>query len=116
MTLEPYLYRDFMPGIGASPEGRPLIAIITIWAEGDEAFPSDVIPDRLRVRFGNETWDTPFSNETIQPDKANQTKRVAREGPKWGPDVQVDVEVRLSLPSSQTRWMVAGNVTIERTT
>lgn len=94
-TLETYLWRDFMPGSG--PVGRDLIALIWVTAVDRQPFPASVDADRLWVVFGKEIWETEFSREERpqEPYRLHQLEKIARNGPKWRPSVEVDVIVRI---------------------
>ncbi len=92
-TLGTYLWRDFMPI--SPPDGQPLIALVTILATDLLPFPSDLDADRLYVINGEEAWvvDLPARQGLLLPDY--QLDKIARDGPKWGPAITVDVVVRL---------------------
>ncbi len=111
-TLETYLWRDFMPI--SPPDGKPLIAIARVTAVDPEPFPEDLDADKLYIIYGDEVWVTDFSDESrpVLPD--HQLDKVARDGPKWGPGVTVDVVVRL-LGGGETWLLRASDQMIERT-
>ncbi len=93
-TLETYLWRDFMPV--SPPDGKPLIAKARVTAVDLEPFPVGLDADKLYVIYGDDVWVTEFSDELPPPNVADhQLHRIARDGPKWGPDVAVDVVVSL---------------------
>ncbi len=111
--LETYLWRDFMPI--SPPDGKPLIAKATILATDLQPFPSDLDADRLYVINGEEAWvvDLPARQGPLLPDY--QLKKIARDGPKWGPDVTVDVVVRLVEPGGSEYLLRAVDQMIWRT-
>ncbi len=92
-TLGTYLWRDFMPV--SPPDGKPLIAKVMILATDLQPFPFDLDADRLYVINGEEAWvvDLPARQGPLLPDF--QLDKIARDGPKWGPAITVDVVVRL---------------------
>ena len=93
-TLETYLWRDFMPI--CPPDGKPLIAKVKVTAVDLEPFPEGLDADKLYVIHGDDVWVTDFSDELPPPGVPDhQLDRIARDGPKWGPGVTVDVVVRL---------------------
>jgi hypothetical protein len=92
--LETFLWRDFMPI--SPPDGKPLIAIVWTVATDSLAVPSSLECDRIYVILDNELWESALA----PPDGSGngedyKLERVARDGPKWGPDIAVDVVVRL---------------------
>jgi hypothetical protein len=93
LTMETYLWRDFMPS--SEPDGSPLIASVTIKTVDLSPFPGSVTPVEIYVVNGHEVWVSAFSDETRPPQPEYQVNAIARGGPKWGPDIYVDVAVKL---------------------
>lgn len=92
LTLDTYIYRDFAPI--SPPDGQPMIAAIVIKAASGKAIPANLRAESLYVMFGDRLWTA----EPVQewPSKnASEMQLVARNGPKWGPGVNVNVVVRL---------------------
>lgn len=87
-VLETYMWRDFMPI--SPPDGKPLIAIIRVCTKDSTQLPAELEIDRLWVIKGKDVWETRFSGQGTRPNPFT-LERVAREGPKWGPNVKVDV-------------------------
>ena len=87
------LWRDFMPG--SPPDGTPLMALIRLVEVDSLAIPPDVTMDYLWVVNGVETWATEFTDEQRPPQPLYKIERVARNGPKWGPGIAVDVVARV---------------------
>jgi hypothetical protein len=96
------LWRDFMPS--SPPDGRPLAAVVRL---PDHL--ATVRVERIWVIFGIEVWG----------DDADQVPGtqdwVARDGPKWGPGVHVDVVARLREADGRQVLVRAANRTIQRT-
>jgi len=94
-VLETYLWRDFMPV--SPPDGKPLIALIWITAVDLLPFPGALDADRLWVVNDQQFWETEFSDEErpADPNRKHQLEKIARDGPKWGPGIYVDVVVRI---------------------
>lgn len=93
LTLETYLWRDLMPGW---PSYRGLIARMDVVAVDQQPFPSDVDADRAYVIHGDLVWIARLKDEPYPvPPPDYRIERIARDGPEWGPDVTVDVVVRL---------------------
>jgi hypothetical protein len=92
LTLTTSLWRDFMPI--SPPDGRPLAAVLTIAAEDGSPVPATVTADTSWVIHGSEVW-TAAVEQRPRAETAPAYEVIARNGPKWGPDVSVDVIVRL---------------------
>ncbi len=92
--LETYMWRDFQPV--APPDGQPLIAIIWVTAVDSMAISPDIDATRIWVINDSEVWESTFSDEE-RPESVPEFKleKVARNGPKWGPHITVDVVVRV---------------------
>jgi hypothetical protein len=90
--LETLLWRDFMPI--SPPNGKPLIAFVELVNEDQGTIPDDVDLVYIWVVNGSRVWAATF------PDGTGQTEGTARGGPKWGPDIFVDVVVAATTGSS----------------
>jgi hypothetical protein len=115
--LEVALWRDFMPTIGAPGDGvsgSKLMASVKLASADGGAVPAHVALERGWVVKGpTEIWRVAFSNES-RPTYPSAIERVGREGPKWGPGIDVDVAVRVRV--RQGSWLIrAAKVRIERT-
>jgi len=112
-VLETCMWRDFMPF--CPPDGKPLIAIIWVTAIDSLQFPSSVDADWLWVIKDKELWRTKFTNEQRGSYYGYKLEKVARDGPRWGPKIQVDVAVRLVDRENKTYLLKASNQWIGRT-
>lgn len=109
--LETYLSRDFMP---VSPsDGRPLRASVTLVSADRQPIPGDVKLIYIWIVNGDRVWSTKFSDKPIVSDYAIQ--RLAGGGPKWGPDISVEVIVGVTIGSSELRLVRASAQPIHRT-
>jgi len=113
--LETYLWRDFMPI--APPNGNPLIALIRLTAIDSLPFPSSIDATKLWVINGGKIWETKFTDEERPqyPNRKHQLEKVARNGPKWGPGIYVDVVVRIIDGRRDFYLLRASNQYITRT-
>lgn len=109
--LESYLWRDFMPI--SPPDGKPLIAIIWIVASDSLAVPAQLEAGRIYVVFGEDVWESELA-ATGSSGEEYKLERIARNGPKWGPDVFVDVIVRV-LVDGDIHYLRASDQMIFRT-
>jgi hypothetical protein len=95
-VLQTYLWRDFMPS--ALEDGQPLIAIIKVIAVDSAAIPPDLDAPFVWVIYKDSIWAAAFSCEQ-RPQTQPCLEKIARNGPKWGPGVEVDVIVGLQIGS-----------------
>lgn len=96
MTLEPFVWRDFMPGGNAG--GSDLMANCLITAEDGQPYPSGLDADKIWVINGDDVWEGDFTEEAGPPsqDRLYQLQKVAYGGPKWEVGTEVEVIVRLA--------------------
>lgn len=97
---EVWLSRDFMP-VSAPPGGTTLRGWVDILSEGG-SIPADVDVEKVYVINADRVWvvhpqlEQASSNEiTLRPDG----------GPKWGPDIAVDVAIAL-FDTSNNRYFL----------
>jgi hypothetical protein len=91
-VLETSLWRDFMPI--CPPDGDPMIALIHVCTKDSSDLPAELNITRVWVVNGKEVWETKFSGQAPRPNSFT-LERIARGGPKWGPDLKVNVVVGL---------------------
>ena len=114
VVLETFLWRDFMPV--SPPDGKPLVAILRPVRADNGASPAGVRIDEVWVMFGSETWNHTITEERVaNPPAQTHYEAVARNGPKWGPGVNVTVVVRLIDAQFGDRLLRAVNQPIGRT-
>lgn len=113
-VLSTVLWRDFQPV--SPPDGKPLIALAYIQTTDSSTISSSIDADAIYIVYNNQVWKSFFSNEILTPDDLRPYRigRIAREGPKWGPDVYVDVIVRTKA-GDQDYLLKAGRQYIDRT-
>lgn len=112
-TLSTTLWRDFQPI--SPPDGKPLTALVNIIETGSRAIPTDLKADSIWVMNGDEIWGTLFSSETRPENSPHILEKIARDGPKWGPDIAVDVVVRLVDSNEKTYLLRADDQMIGST-
>jgi hypothetical protein len=87
LALQTYLWRDFMP---ISPaDGKPLISINKLSDIDSAAVSSGIQMVKQHVINDDLVWTANYS-EVSNADSLIW-EGVSREGPKWGPDIMVDV-------------------------
>jgi hypothetical protein len=99
------------------PDGRPLIALIWLTAIDSLAFPFSIDANRLWIVNDDLVWETEFSYEERpkNPNRIHQLEKVARDGPKWGPNIQVEVIVRIIDVENNTYLLRAHDQWIDAT-
>ena len=112
-TLSTTLWRDFQPI--SPPDGKPLIVVVNIIESNAEIFSTGVRADSLWIISGNQVWSGIFSTENRSGVPAHIREKIARDGPKWGPGIQVDVVVRLLDKEERFYLLKAENQLIQRT-
>ncbi len=112
VQLETYLYRDFAP---TSPvDGKPLIAGLRLKSADASPLPSTVHADSVWIINRAAVWAAPVAEEQPRSDPF-YVDLVAREGPKWGPGIEVDVVLLLRDESGNRVYIRAKTQPIHRT-
>lgn len=112
LALEAHLWRDFQPV--APPNGQPLVAVLYVKTTDGSPFPAGVTADQVTVVYGEERW-TARARQENPSWRQDILEVVARNGPRWGPHVNVDVVVRLRGPGDKVHLLRAPNQRIGRT-
>jgi hypothetical protein len=114
VVLTTYLWRDFQPI--SPPNGKPLIAVVYIETPDSSEMPASLNPNAIYIVYNNQVWKSFFSTEERPPDelKPFRITKIARDGPKWGPNVYVDVIVRI-LAGDKVYLLRASEQYIRRT-
>ena len=113
LVLAPSLYRDFQPS--SPPDGKPLTAVLQIKAIDGAALAATFHVDGAWVINGTEVWTASVGEEKLASPRPVYYEVVARDGPKWGPNVSVDVVVRIREPSGSSKLLRAAAQLIQRT-
>ena len=113
LALRTYMWRDFMPI--SPPGGHPLIAVFWIYSVDSTALPTGLTADAAWVVNGDRVWDTFFESEGTPQPKPYELERIARDGPNWGPHIEVDAVVRIRESDGTTHLLRAASQSIHRT-
>jgi hypothetical protein len=111
--LETYLWRDFMPI--APPDGQPLVALARLVEVDSLAIPAGVELSYLWVYYQGDVWATPFVDPPVAGTPPYIIERAARNGPKWGPGVKVDVVLEFITPGKIPHLVLAKEQFVNRT-
>ncbi len=112
IVMRTYLWRDFMPI--SPPNGKPLIALVYIETIDSSTISPSISADAIYVVNGTEVWKSYFSKEAAGEQKPFRIIKIARDGPKWGPGIYVDVVVSLRINGANC-LLKAPHQYIERT-
>jgi hypothetical protein len=115
LTLETYLWRDFMPGGPAG--GTDLMAAVLVTAEDQQPYPAGLDADKLWVINGEEVWEADLPGQGDPPSQArlDQLQEYARGGPPWETGIEVEVVVRVAPAFGPRQLLRASAQTIHRT-
>jgi len=94
--LQSNLWRDFMPQ--SPPNGKPLICISALIEKDSLPIPASVKLIKQYVVYGNDIWTDQYSG--ISSYQSFILEGTARNGPKWGPDILVDVICEFQIGNS----------------
>ncbi len=111
--LRTRLWRDFMPI--SPPDGKPLIAVVQIVERKVNPIAPELKLEYLWVINGSRIWSTIISDEVLPPSATNELNGIARNGPKWGPRIQVDVVVGFRRGNGSLKLLRAPDQWISRT-
>lgn len=113
LTLDTSLWRDFMPI--SPPDGKPLVGVLRVRTVNGSMVPDTVRADAVWVIFGEQVWSPAAREERSRTETSPVYELVVRDGPKWGPNVTVDVVVRLREASGPGLLLRAANQPIRGT-
>ncbi|MFC1555750.1 hypothetical protein ACFL67_01570 [candidate division KSB1 bacterium] len=102
--LETHLNRDFMPF--SPPNGKPLTAVIKLVDVDEKQIFQAYIPEKLYVVHEESVWITDFSSEERPSSPDHIIEKIARNGPLWGPNVNVDVYVSVYDEAHQESFLI----------
>ena len=111
-AVDAELWRDFMPV--SPPDGGPLVAFVEATAVGETAFPGEVAAVYLWVLKDVEVWGVKMEYDPTIPRPAGTRMYVARDGPKWGPGISVEVVVGFRTTGGDVHLVRIPSVPIQR--
>jgi hypothetical protein len=111
--LNASLWRDFMP---VSPsDGRPLISVSRLIDQDSIAIPSNIQLIEQYVIYNDSIWIDSYENISgITP--AYMIEKTLSNGPKWGPDIYVDIISKVKDTNTSTDYFIrVKGIKIDRT-
>lgn len=125
LSLSAFPWRDFMPG-GWGQDGSPLMVALNLSSGDKKPLPSGIRLDRAWVLFGEQSWEifdlrgqtagrNADKDSWIDCSNVPVCETTARDGPKWGPGVFVDIVVRLTDSKGNHHLLQAPNQKVMRT-
>ena len=93
----------------------PLLASLQVRTADGSDVPATVRADMVWVLNGSETWSVVPREEKSRSNTAPYYEVIARDGPKWGPGITVDVVVRLRDAEERAFLLRAPGQMIHRT-
>jgi hypothetical protein len=112
-ALWTYLWRDFQPI--SPPDGKPLIALVRLIEVDSLPIPAEVDLDTIWVINDPDIWGSELQDEPSPPRPNYELERIARNGPKWGPGIAVDVVVGVTFGAGVRHRVQARAQMINRT-
>jgi len=114
LVLEAYLWRDFMPG-PSNENGSSLYAINGLVSIDSTSIPDSVDLIRQYVIHNDSIWVSDYEEE-IRSSSDYRIEKISRNGPKWGPQIKVDVISKIhDSDLKEDYYLRLQNVYIERT-
>lgn len=93
LELETTVYLNLQPIVSKSP----MVTLINIQTTDSSAILLDIKPKSVYVVKESDVWKSFFSSDKRPETEPFRISEVAREGPKWGPNIYVDVVVMFEL-------------------
>ncbi len=112
VSIDPFLWRDFMPGNGYSENGSPLYCVVELKNSQNIDLHDSITLQRVYVINGTELWNTALVEQNISLEHI--VYGYANGGPLWGPDIQVDVVCEFAY-KGKIRRIISKSENIEMT-
>ena len=111
--LDAYLWRDFMPI--SPPNGKSLVSINWLISSDSISIPVNFEMKQQYVIYNDSIWIADYENEK-HSSPAYKIEKVSRNGPKWGPNIYVDIVAKiLDTKTNQDYFLKRSKVYIIRT-
>jgi hypothetical protein len=113
LELHAYLWRDFMPI--SPPDGKDLVSINWLMDVDSVNIPASIQLLEQYVINGDSLWRDSYTDE-IRETEPYILERVSRNGPKWGPNIEITVVAKIIDTHTNTEhFLIRENQPILRT-
>lgn len=113
LHLTTSMWRSFQPI--SPPDGTPLTAICYVEGTDTTRVPSTISADAVWIINDGQVWKSWFTDELPPTEEVpNRIVKYARNGPKWGPQINVDVIVRVTDGQGHSQLLRASDQYIAR--
>jgi len=99
IVLNTFLFRDFEPG--GEQNGRPLKSLIYLTTVDSSNLTLSIEFEKIFIINGSEIWSSVFSDKKSSIQKPFEIDAIAENGPKWEPEIYVDVIVNFKIGSKK---------------
>jgi hypothetical protein len=99
--LQRYLWRDFMPP--SEENGSKMFCVNKLTESDEQVVPESIELVRQYVLKGSQIWPAEFSE--IRTDEDCIIEGFLRDGPKWGPNIEVDIVCEFKYLGKRYRVM-----------
>ncbi|MDA9898308.1 hypothetical protein N9D69_01915 [Flavobacteriales bacterium] len=114
LVLDAYLWRDFMPI--SPPDGKTMISINWLRDIDSTEILDNIGLIEQYVIYNDSIWIAEYENETSTTQPDYKIKKRSREGPKWGPNICVDVISKICDSNSNNDYYIKiKDIYVERT-
>jgi hypothetical protein len=112
LRISVFLWRDFQPTFDR--DGHLLIAAVRVSTVAEALLP-EISAGRIAVIRRGQAWIAPMVEENPYSRGDSHLEVVARNGPRWGPGILVDVILELRDSSGKAHLIRVPDEEIERT-
>ncbi len=108
LVLETYIWRDFMPVRGGNDgdgNGSGMFCVSKLTEVDGAPILSTIELIKHYVIKGDEIWTADYVE--VRKDRDHILEGVVKEGPKWGPDIEVDVVIEFENSGTTYRILAA---------
>ena len=113
-VLDAFLWRNFMPITELG--GEPMISINWLREIDSNYIPDNIDLIEQYVINNDSIWISDFENESRPPQPDYMIEKISRDGPKWGPEIYVDVISKVyNSAKDEAYYIRKENVYIVRT-
>ena len=114
LVLDAYLWRDFMPI--SPPNGKPMISINWLRDIDSIKITDNIDLIEQYVIYNDAIWISKYENESRPTQPEYKIEKISRDGPKWGPNIYVDVISKVIDSSTNNYYyIIIRNIYVDRT-